>query len=782
MTKHVTFMGTDGSRAYNALPDNDDQQRATLSTKRPGRLRRGREKTRTNGGSRRGQQQKIEGHSVKDTCQQRRHSDDDDDTDSSSGSTVRIHRRVSDVSISPTTTASTSPSRESFNVVPMCDHHLKYSSNAKLIAWLRHKDRVHRQNKAEERKAARKKRCEEETKVREKELKDEEAARAVTLWLKKKRSDARLLRKRQRADDAFNLQQQLNGDLESEVTLGTTVYLTPRDSRDGSSSARGKLYASSLSSINAKVDAPNHARKGKNKSTNNNSRVGDTKTITLTVPAGNDRKTCMCGFTCDTNASPFTEPMVGSDAVQAQHDSANKRLPTHDPHCKPTNSPMKARLGSSEKRSNSKRRSVTSKEKVHKVRDEDNDEEVKLNGEAAEDDTDVTTTDSPAHSQAGRKTSAGRVGNLRKRRLRKTNGLTNEKVNTEDVITIKTAEGDDSAEQSQCETSVGVSSVTGAEAAGEKDGDTAQSNELKPAPRRPCSARPGTSKRGRRMPFETPSPPKPSASPTAGPSKPGRCTSGRASVKGRPQGESPTLAAKPQSAPLIARQKKPTSPKPLAPHTRSAYNNVLRQQKSWDAFSENVWKQVNEDGSSDHGSEKRPEPQGSDKPDDDQSPALRPSDVATIDRETTSPVPAPVDADTCHNDIDGSDKSIANRNDDKEHDDIPIKANAVSGDEHDSRGSTSTTVTDSETSDSDRTSSDDSVHENVEIKAECDSSFVQETVRENETGMTEDTSVMHDTVATRTSTKSDSRDDDVDWNRGDKVGKSVTFLTDAEHT
>ena len=776
VTKHVTFSGTEG-RAYNSLPDNVDQRRATLNPKRPGRLRRGREKTRTNGVSRHRQQQKTEGHSVDDTSQQRRHSDDD--SDSSPGSTVRVQRRLSDVSISPTTTASTSPSRESSNIVPMCDHHLKYSSNAKLIEWLRHKNRVHRQNKAEERKAARKKRCEEESKIREKELKNEEAERAVALWLKKKRSDARLLRKRQRADDAFNLQQQLNGNLDKEVTLGTTVYLTPRDSQDGSSSARGKLYAPSLSSINTKVDAPNHARKVKNKSTNNNSLGGDTKNITLTVPAGNDRKTCMCGFTCDTNDSPFTEPMVGSDAGQTQYDSATKTLPSHARQSKPTNSQMKARLGSSGKRSNTKRRSITSKGKLHKPRDKENDEEVKLKGEAEDDDTDLTATYSPAHSQTGRTTSLSRVGNPRKKRLRKTNRLPNENVKTEDVINVKTAEGDDSADQCQRETPVAVSSVTEVEAAGEnEDGEIQQSNELKAAPRRPCSARPGKSSRGRRLPFETPSPPKPSASPTVGQPKSGRRTSGHASVKCRPQGESPTQSANPQSAPLTVCQKSPTAPKPATPHTRSAYNNVLRQQKSWDAFSENVWKQVNEDGSSDHGSEERPEPQGSDKPDDGESAEPRPSDVASVDRETTSSVPAPVDADTGDNGRDGSDES----NDDRKRGDTTIQANVVSREEeHDSARSTPTTATGGETSDTDRTSSDDSIHEHVEIEAACDSSAVQETVRENEKGTTDDTSVKHYPVATGTFTKSVSRDVDVEGNRGDKVGKSVTFLTDAEH-
>lgn len=804
----MTFLGANEGRMYSATTEGDvvntDRQLAPKNVRRSGRLRRGREKTRTNGTARHGRQQKTEGDSPMDNVQRRRHSDDASarDSDSSSGSSAdRSRRRSSYVSNSPSTTASTSPSRGSSSVGPLCDHHLKYSSNAKLIEWLRQKNRVYRQQMAAERKSARKKRREEEAEVREKEMKKEEAQHAMALWLKKKKSEERLLRRRQRTEDAFNLQQQLNSNVDNEVTLGTTVYLRSRVSRDGSSSARGKLYASSVSNINTKTVKPKHTRNVRNNSMNNNSCVDDTN-VDTTMPSAE----CMCGFNGDPSVAPFF-PSGGTQEPTERPDSVNKRQPsqpTTTTHRSIQATSSKGRRGSCgkgqerRKSSESKRRSITSNEKLHNARSQEKHKEAKLTENADHGDTDVTRARSVTDkANTGRKTSVNRpdgsVGKGRRKRLRATHEMVNKNVNSENVINIKTAGVDDDAEHGQCETSVGLSSHSSIDAAGEMDHETPQNKELRRAPRRPSSARPRSSRRCRRLSFGAPSPPKPSASPTVGQLNSDRPTNERArGTSARPTPTTSSLCAQQANC-----QKRPTTPKPELPCTRPAYEKVQYQQKSWDSFSEHVWKQVN-DESSDHGSDERPEPQGSDKPDDDPSTVSEPRDVTSADRDTTSSVGSPADADTSGKDKHGSDKSNDDTNGDKKRHGSTSRAKVVSGgltDENDdsawsgmTAGVSGATNEDVPTlsSDTDRTSSDESVREDVEVETDSNSStqaqpHTQETRRENDAGS--DMTVKGDTEVTEATTKTDSRGSgEVDGKRDENhnTDKYVTFLTNAE--
>ena len=76
------------------------------------------------------------------------------------------------------------------------------------------------------------------------------------------------------------------------------------------------------------------------------------------------------------------------------------------------------------------------------------------------------------------------------------------------------------------------------------------------------------------------------------------------SIKNRPKSGRPPTAVAIKSP---ASSAEPITPRPKTPVT-SAYQKVKRERKSWEDFADNVWKQVNED--------ERPEPQGSDNPDD----------------------------------------------------------------------------------------------------------------------------------------------------------------------
>ena len=791
VTKHVTFVSADEESVHHAAAGSDIIDSDQQNFRSPGRVPRGRGKTRDNGATRRRRKQKTEAESTADSVQR---TDDTSarDSDSSSGSTGR--RRLSDVSNSPSTTASTSPSS---SVGPMCDHHLKYSSNATLIEWLRRKNRVYRQQMAEERKAARKKRREEEEQQRVKELKREEGRHAMELWLKKKKSEERLLRKRQRTEAAYNLQQQLNSNIDDEVTLGTTVFLRSRDSRDGSTSARGKQYASSVSNIYAKTVKPKHAVNGR---TNNSSRVGDSSDATVLPSADNDHE-CMCGYSGDPNVSPFitgTRESTGerakcADTEQMRPDSVNKQL--HE-HRSKQSTPSKARLGSSgkapERRQNTdtKRRNGTSNNRLHKVHNQQKSGEVKSAGDAETHVTDATPAavnaeEVPATTGRG-KPSAGRptgtVGKARRRRMRASQGELIEEVHAENAVIVNTAGVDDAAEPPQSGKS------------GENGQETPQSKELGRTPRRPSSSRPRSARRGnRRLSLGAPPPPKQSASPTIGQSDANVSTSGRGPRKGRQRNARPASAANSLSASRSTCEKRPITPKPELASTRPGYENVQYQQKSWDSFSEHVWKQVNDD-ESDHA--ERPEPQGSDKPDDNPSTVSESRDVTSVD---TSSAPPAADADTGGKDRGASEKS----NEDKKGDEMPNDCGDSAGQAKVETGesmvstagrpcSSPTAGTGGETSedvrtlssDTDQTLSDDSAQEDVEVESDSSASTqpnvaVQETIGENDTG---DVCVERDTTATDAVIKTDTPSPvDVKGKRdeNDNMDKDVTLLTNA---
>ena len=797
VTKHVTFVSADEESVHHAAAGSDvidsDQQNFRI----PGRLQRGRGKTRDNGATRRRRKQKTEAESTADSVQ-RTDETSARDSDSSSGSTgCRGRRRLSDASNSPSTTASTSPSRGSSSVGPMCDHHLKYSSNTKLIEWLRRKNRVYRHQVAEERKAARKKRREEEEQQREKEMKREEGKHAMELWLKKKKSEERLLRKRQQTEAAYNLQQQLNSNIDNEVTLGTTVFLRSRDSRDGSTSARGKQYASSVSNTHAKTGKPKHAIHGR---TNNSSRVDDSSDVTVLPSARNDHD-CMCGFSGDPNVSPFitgtmesrSEQAKCADTEQTRPDSLNKQLPGHD-HRSKQSTPSKARLGSSGKAperrqsTDTKRKNVTRNNRLHKVHNQQKSGELKSAGDEETHVTDAT----PAAANAGEvpattgrgKPSAGRptgtVGKARRRRMRASQGELIEEVHAENAVNDNTAGVDDAAEPPQSGKS------------GENGQETPQSKESGRTPRRPSSSRPRSARRGsRKLSFAAPSPPKQSASPTVGQSDANVSTSGRGPRKGRQRNARPASAASSLSASRSTCEKRPVTPKPELACTRPGYENVQYQQKSWDSFSGHVWKQVNDD-ESDHA--ERPEPQGSDKPDDNRSTVSESRDVTSVD--TSSAAPA-ADADTDGKGRDASEKSNEDKKGDEMRNDCgdsASQAKVETGESMESPAdrpySSPTAGTGGETSedvrtsssDTDGTLSDDSAQADVEVESDSSASTqpnvaARETMYENDTG---GVCVERDTTATDAVTKTDTPSPvDVKGKRdeNDNMDKDVTPLT-----
>ena len=82
-------------------------------------------------------------------------------------------------------------------------------------------------------------------------------------------------------------------------------------------------------------------------------------------------------------------------------------------------------------------------------------------------------------------------------------------------------------------------------------------------------------------------------------------------AKRPPQSKSPVRSSAQEAN--TPRQSTEMTPRPKTPKS-PAFNKVKREQKSWENFADNVWKQVNED-------EERPEPQGSDKPDENTSPS-----------------------------------------------------------------------------------------------------------------------------------------------------------------
>lgn len=87
-----------------------------------------------------------------------------------------------------------------------------------------------------------------------------------------------------------------------------------------------------------------------------------------------------------------------------------------------------------------------------------------------------------------------------------------------------------------------------------------------------------------------------------------------------------------------------TSPRPKVKQ-RSAYKNVKYQQKSWDAFTEHVWDQVNEQVNIEYGDSVRPEPMGADSP------------------EEVTPTPASVDTSTSMKQQEDSTVSVGNMDD-----------------------------------------------------------------------------------------------------------------------
>ena len=106
---------------------------------------------------------------------------------------------------------------------PVTDHKLKNTDNQKIQTWLKQKNRLLRKKKAEERKVERSKKKIEEKEKAEKESKKTESELKVKEWMVKKKSESRLLNKRQQKSKAPEIK------CANAVVIGKTIDLKTGD-------------------------------------------------------------------------------------------------------------------------------------------------------------------------------------------------------------------------------------------------------------------------------------------------------------------------------------------------------------------------------------------------------------------------------------------------------------------------------------------------------------------------------------------------------------------------